>query len=139
MLNGFLAQIPDLHRSGFRLQQGMIGSYDYSQYSDLYNRYLYAQRLSLSGIWAIYSVALIVFGFIRKHAPSRICAIVLFFITILKVFIFDLSSLQNIYRIISFIGLGVILLLVSFLYTRFKDQIMVAVIGDQKETKHDGS
>ncbi len=56
-----------------------------------------------------------------------------------KVFIFDLSALENIYRIISFIGLGVILLLVSFLYTRFKDQIMVAVIGDQKETKHDGS
>ncbi len=121
------------------LQQGMIGSYDYSQYTDLYNRYLYAQRLSLSGIWAIYSVALIIFGFVKKHAPSRICAIVLFFVTIIKVFIFDLSALENIYRIISFIGLGVILLLVSFLYTRFKDQIMVAVIGDQKEVKHDGS
>jgi uncharacterized membrane protein len=122
-----------------KLQQGMIGSYDFSQYLDLYNRYLYAQRLSLSGIWAIYSVALIVFGFVKRHAPSRIFAIVLFFITILKVFIYDLSSLENIYRIISFIGLGVILLLVSFLYTRFKDQIMVAVIGDQKEAKHDGS
>lgn len=122
-----------------RLQAGMIGNYDYTQYLDLYNRYVYAQRLSLSGLWAIYSVALVVVGFVKRHAPSRILAIVLFFVTILKVFIFDLSSLENIYRIISFIGLGIILLLVSFLYTRFKDQIMVAVIGDQKEAKHDGA
>ncbi len=122
-----------------KLQQGMIGQYDYGQYLELYNRYVYAQRLSLSGLWAIYSVVLIIIGFIAKHAPSRICAIVLFFITIFKVFIFDLSSLESIYRIISFIGLGCILLLVSFLYTRFKDQIMVAVIGDQREAKHDGA
>jgi uncharacterized membrane protein len=122
-----------------KLQQGMIGQYDYAQYLDLYNRYVYAQRLSLSGLWAVYSVVLIIIGFITRHAPSRICAIVLFFITIFKVFIFDLSSLESIYRIISFIGLGIILLLVSFLYTRFKDQIMVAVIGDQREAKNDGT
>jgi len=128
----FAAQIKEL-------QEGMIGTYDYTRYLDLYNRSVYAQRLSLSGLWAVYSVALIVFGFIKKHAPSRILAIVLFFITIFKVFIYDLSSLENIYRIISFIGRGVSLLLVSFLYTRFKDQVIVAVIGDQKEAKHDGS
>ncbi len=120
-----------------KLQGGMIGQYDYEKYLDLYNRYVYAQRLSLSALWAIYSAVLIIAGFIKRHAPSRIFAIVLFFVTILKVFIFDLSSLQSVYRIISFIGLGIILLLVSFLYTRFKDQIMVAVIGDQKETKND--
>jgi uncharacterized membrane protein len=117
------------------LQEGMIGQYDYSHYLDLYNRYAYAQRLSLSGLWAVYSAVLILIGFVARHAPSRICAIVLFFITIFKVFVFDLSSLENIYRIISFIGLGIILLAVSFLYTRFKDQIMVAVIGDQREAK----
>ena len=121
-----------------KLQAGMIGQYDYERYLDLYNRYVYAQRLSLSGLWAIYSVILIIIGFIKRHAPSRIFAIALFFITIVKVFIFDLSSLENVYRIISFIGLGIILLLVSFLYTRFKDQIMVAVIGDQTEVKNDG-
>ncbi len=118
-----------------RIQEGMIGQYDYTQYLDIYNRYLYAQRLSLSGLWAVYSAALIIIGFIAKNAPSRICGITLFFITIFKVFIFDLSSLESIYRIISFIGLGIILLAVSFLYTRFKDQIMVAVIGDQTEVK----
>ena len=93
----------------------------------------YAQNLVLSGIWALYSAILVVLGFIKKNKLSRIFAIVIFGITILKVFIFDLSSLEKFYRIISFIGLGVILLSVSFLYTRYKDIIIEAVIGDERE------
>jgi uncharacterized membrane protein len=125
-----------------KLSMGMAVTPDYQTPVDrfnLYNKYLYAQRLSLSIIWAIYSAALIVFGFVKRHAPSRILAIVLFAVTIFKVFIIDMKGLQNIYRIISFIGLGVILLCVSFLYTRFKDQIIGAVIGDRKEENNEKS
>ena len=43
-------------------------------------------------------------------------ALLLLGLTILKVFFFDLSSLDKIYRIISFVVLGAILLVVSFLY-----------------------
>ncbi len=93
----------------------------------------YAQNLVLSGIWALYSAVLVALGFIKKNKLSRIFAIALFGVTIFKVFIFDLSSLQKFYRIISFIGLGVILLSVSFLYTRYRDIIIEAVIGDEKE------
>ena len=39
-------------------------------------------------------------------------------LTTLKVFIWDLSSLDRIYRIISFIMLGAILLVVSYFYQR---------------------
>ena len=122
-----------------KLSMGMAYTPNYEAYTDVYNRYLYAQRLSLSAIWAIYSVALIAIGFVKKHAPSRIFAIALFAVTIFKVFIFDMKGLQNIYRIISFIGLGVILLSVSFLYTRFRKQIIGAVIGDQKEESNEKS
>ncbi len=118
-----------------RLQTQTAAFPTYEAYMGLYNKYLYAQKLSLSGIWATYSVALTVIGFIKKHAPSRLFAIALFFITIFKVFIFDLSQLENIYRIISFIGLGIILLAVSFLYTRFRQQIIGAVIGEKQEQR----
>ena len=40
--------------------------------------------------------------------------------TVLKVFLVDLSSLQTFYRIISFIVLGLLLLVVSYGYNRFK-------------------
>jgi uncharacterized membrane protein len=40
-----------------------------------------------------------------------------------KVFFIDLSELERGYRIVSFIGLGAILLVVSFLYQKYKGQI----------------
>ena len=46
-----------------------------------------------------------------------------------KVFLFDLSSLEKLYRIISFIVLGAILLAVSFLYQRYRLR-MAELIGD---------
>ena len=94
---------------------------------------LYAQRLSLSGIWMVYSAALIIFGIAAKNRTARIFAITIFAVTILKVFFFDLSRLERFYRIVSFIGLGVILLAVSYLYTRFKDSIIDLVIGDEEK------
>jgi uncharacterized membrane protein len=121
----------------WHLSAGIPPTIDTNQFQDLYNSYLYAQKLSLSVIWALYSVALMIIGFVKRHAPSRIFAIALFFVTILKVFFYDLSELANIYRIISFIALGIALLGVSFLYTRYKDQIIGVVIGDGKENGHE--
>jgi uncharacterized membrane protein len=108
--------------------------YDYN-YNNARRALEYAQKLSLSVVWAIYSIVLVAIGFIRKHVPARIFAIALFGITIFKVFIFDLSGLEDVYRIVSFIGLGTILLVVSFLYTRYKDQIIEAVVGEGVENE----
>ena len=40
-------------------------------------------------------------------------------LTVVKVFLYDLSSLRGLYRVLSFLGLGVSLILVSLLYQRF--------------------
>jgi uncharacterized membrane protein len=40
-------------------------------------------------------------------------------LTVAKVFIYDLSALSGLYRILSFLGLGIALILVSLLYQRF--------------------
>jgi uncharacterized membrane protein len=79
-----------------------------------------AQRLSLSVIWAIYGGAMLTLGIIRRSQLLRIMALSLLSLTILKVFFIDLAALERLYRIISFIVLGVILLAVSFLYQRFR-------------------
>ncbi|MBN1293449.1 MAG: DUF2339 domain-containing protein [Candidatus Latescibacteria bacterium] len=81
------------------------------------------QQLSLSGVWLLYSIILIVIGMLRKIQGLRIMSIALFGITILKIFIFDLSFLGQPYRIFSFIGLGIILLAVSYVYQQYKDII----------------
>jgi uncharacterized membrane protein len=73
-------------------------------------------RLSLSVIWALYGGAMLMAGIWRRSPVLRVMALVLLGLTIFKVFLIDLSSLERIYRIISFIVLGAILLTVSFLY-----------------------
>jgi uncharacterized membrane protein len=85
------------------------------------------QQLVLSGVWLFYSVALMIAGLWRRAQGLRIMAIVLFGITILKIFIYDLSFLETLYRIFSFVGLGVILLGVSYLYQRYKAIIFESV------------
>lgn len=81
------------------------------------------RQLSLSGVWLVFSIALMTIGILRRSRALRIASIVLFGGTILKIFIYDLSFLDTLYRIFSFIGLGVILLGVSYAYQRYKDAI----------------
>lgn len=78
------------------------------------------QQLAISVVWLLYSVTLMAAGFWRSNRGLRFIAIGLFGITILKIFLYDLSSLETGYRIVSFIGLGGILLGVSYGYQRFK-------------------
>ncbi|QKG85113.1 DUF2339 domain-containing protein [Kroppenstedtia pulmonis] len=78
------------------------------------------KRISLSGSWLLYSLILMGMGIWKKISHLRWMSILLFGITILKVFLWDLSFLGTLYRIFSFIGLGLVLLGVSYLYQRYK-------------------
>ncbi len=83
-----------------------------------------ARIASISVAWAVYGTALIVVGIGRRYAPIRYLAIALLALTAAKVFLFDLSALGGIYRIIGFVGLGVFLLLGAWLYQRYRDVIV---------------
>jgi uncharacterized membrane protein len=89
-------------------------------------KYTNLQQVALSLVWLIYSILLIGYGIWRRILSLRIIAIIIFGIAILKIFIYDLKFLESLYRIFSFIGLGLILLSVSFLYQRFKSSIFEA-------------
>jgi uncharacterized membrane protein len=78
----------------------------------------FAASLALSAIWTVLASAFIGVGLMRDLAPLRYVAMALFGLTVLKVFLVDLSSLGGIYRILGFMGVGVVLLAVSFLYQR---------------------
>ena len=47
---------------------------------------------------------------------------------VLKLFLYDLRNLETPYRILSFIALGLILLGVSWVYTRFREQVTEAPV-----------
>jgi uncharacterized membrane protein len=78
----------------------------------------FAREMTLSLTWAVYSTILVIVGLMRKYAPIRYFAMTVFAITIVKVFAVDLSELDRIYRVLSIIGLGVTLLVTSYLYQK---------------------
>ena len=82
------------------------------------------RQLLLSVVWLVFSIILMALGIWKRQRMVRIEAIVLFGVSILKIFIYDLSFLDTLYRVFSFVGLGVILLAVSYLYSRYRDIIL---------------
>jgi uncharacterized membrane protein len=78
----------------------------------------FARELMVSVTWGVYATVLIVIGLQRHYAPIRYFAMLVFAITIFKVFALDMAELERIYRVSSVIGLGILLLLTSYLYNR---------------------
>ena len=82
-----------------------------------------ANKLGLSILWGIYALVLIVIGISRSKAHLRIGAIVLLAVTLVKLFFYDVADLATIPKTILFVSLGILLLLVSFLYNKYKNFI----------------
>ncbi len=77
-----------------------------------------ARDFSFSALWMVYGCVALVIGFWRKLASLRWQALVLIGLTIAKVFLYDLSNLSGAWRVLSFIGLGVLLMAISYLYQK---------------------
>jgi hypothetical protein len=62
-------------------------------------------------------------GFGLKEKNWRIYGLIVLLLTLLKAFLIDLRQLSTLYYILSLIALGLALLFVSFIYTKYKDKI----------------
>jgi uncharacterized membrane protein len=78
-----------------------------------------SQQLAYSISWLLFSLALLIIGIYRNLVRLRWVGLGLIVFTALKVFLQDLWSLGSLYRVFSFIGLAITLMLVSFLYQRY--------------------
>lgn len=78
-----------------------------------------ARRMGFTILWAVYSLALITFGILRKIKMLRIMGFVLFGATIIKLLI-DSIYMSLGYKLVVYIAVGLILMIVGFLYQRFK-------------------
>ncbi|MEM9015508.1 MAG: DUF2339 domain-containing protein, partial [Verrucomicrobiota bacterium] len=76
----------------------------------------------LSIFWSLFAFGLLLTGIAKGKAVMRGLGLILFAGVIVKVFVVDLAGLDQLYRIIAFIVLGVVILLGSFLYLRFRDR-----------------
>lgn len=88
-------------------------------------------KLGLSIVWGLFALMLIVLGIQKKQKHLRLAAIALFSVTLIKLFFYDLADSSTITKTISFISLGVLLLVVSFLYNKYKEVLFGE--GDRAE------
>jgi hypothetical protein len=98
-----------------------LESYETFRYfRDLFGtRWDRAAQMGISLVWTLCGVLLLVAGVVRSYQPVRLFALGLLGLTVLKVFLFDLSFLDMAYRILSFGGLGIALIGISWLYSRY--------------------
>lgn len=85
-------------------------------------------RVGLSIIWGLFALALVIYGIWKKEKYIRMAAIVGLVATIGKLFMYDLAEAGTITKTVAFLTLGAILLLVSYLYNRYKE----VLFGEEK-------
>jgi len=77
-------------------------------------------QLLLSALWAISGVAALVIGLRRDDRALRLGSLALLLVTVAKVFLYDLAALTSLYRVGSFIGLGLLLLVAAGIWQRMR-------------------
>jgi uncharacterized membrane protein len=81
-------------------------------------------------LWASSAMAMVAFGLVRHRPYFRYAGLLLFCVTAAKVFLLDFAGLSGLPRIGAFIGVGILLLILSFAYQR-----IAPVLSEQKPDK----
>ena len=78
-----------------------------------------ALDLCYSISWGLFALALLIVGIMRRIKAARYAGIALLGVTLLKLFLYDLSALDQLYRVAALVGVAVIAIVASFLYQKF--------------------
>jgi uncharacterized membrane protein len=97
----------------------IIDFFSAGRYVELSVERHFGRDLTMSVAWGLYALGLLLVGIWRRVRPLRFVSLGFLVLTAAKVFLYDLSALEGVYRILSFLGLGVALIMVSLLYQRF--------------------
>jgi uncharacterized membrane protein len=75
-----------------------------------------AEQYTYSAVWLAFGVLLLLAGFLLRSQPLRLVSAAVVVLTVAKVFLVDMSGLTGIFRALSFIGLGLVLVGIGWLY-----------------------
>ena len=71
-------------------------------------------------LWGVLSFVFLIIGIKRQWKSLRIIALSLLGLTILKLFVYDINNVSETGKILAFILLGVLILIISFVYQKIK-------------------
>ncbi|MCB1032425.1 MAG: DUF2339 domain-containing protein, partial [Acidobacteria bacterium] len=73
--------------------------------------------------WSVLALALMVLGFVWRSRAYRRVSLVIFSAALLRLFTFDMARLETRYLMLALLSVGVCLIAVSYLYTRYREEI----------------
>lgn len=111
--------------------QLLVNALCYSKAHDLEDLARVYNKTGLPILWGLCSFAFMWLGMHHKFKPLRIVSLVLFSITLVKLFLFDIRNIPIAGKIAAFFCLGVLLLVVSFMYQRLKK---IIIEDEEKKT-----
>jgi uncharacterized membrane protein len=77
-------------------------------------------QVLLSAFWSVTGLASLLYGLVRDDRRFRVGGLALLGVAVVKVYLYDLNSLDEIFRVLSFIALGLLLLAAAFAYQRVR-------------------
>lgn len=77
-----------------------------------------AEQYTYSAVWLAFGVALLIFGLVKQSRTARLASAAVIALTVLKAFLIDMGDLTGVWRALSFIGLGLVLVAIGWLYQR---------------------
>jgi len=78
-----------------------------------------AELYTYSAVWLVYALALLGLGYVTGLRALRHAALLVILATVGKVFLIDMAGLTGLYRVLSFLGLGLVLVGIGYFYQRF--------------------
>ena len=70
--------------------------------------------------WLLLTVALLIYGAVKGNGDAQKAGMVTLVLVVLKVFLWDMGDLDGLWRVVSFLGLGLALLGIAYLFNRLK-------------------
>ena len=74
------------------------------------------QNVTLTALWSVTALVMLGIGFLVKSTAMRYVALMLFAVSVLKILIVDMASVDTMLRVLSLLAMGVMLFVVSFWY-----------------------
>lgn len=106
----------------------------FTEYTAVYHTLTQNHKIGFPILWGMASFILIAVGIKTKKKHLRVISLTLLLITLLKLFLFDIRGISEGGKIAAFISLGVLLLVVSFMYQRLKKLLLSDEPVDKPET-----
>jgi len=78
-----------------------------------------SELYAYSAVWLVYALSLLAAALWTRIAALRYASLALLVLTVVKVFLIDMSALAGLYRVASFFGLGLALVGIGYLYQHY--------------------